>query len=382
MLIKNGRVLTDNWTFEPLDLLVMDGCIAALAPHGTLESGEDGREDIDADGLLVVPGLIDIHVHGSAGFDFSDGNPIAFDGMARFLATRGVTAFLGTAMSLEEDCLTRVLQAGQHYVKEQPRGGARMHGMRLEGPFLNPGKKGAQSSENIQDPDSNLLERLFSVADGQIKIIDIAPELPGALPLIRQTATRATVSVGHTNADYETAMHAFSCGASLVTHLFNAMPPFLHREPGVIGAASDAGAMVELIADGFHLHPAVIRAAFRWFGPDHLILVSDATSACGMVDGIYELGGQKVELQQGRVQLANGTLAGSAADLLQCVRNAIHFGIPFSAAIKAATLNPAMAAGLDSIIGSLSIGKRADLILLNQQHDMIATMIGGYLDIP
>lgn len=247
----------------------------------------------------------------------------------------------------------------------------------MEGPFFAKAKKGAQSEKFIIDPDLAMFQRLSAIAGEQLRILDVAPELPGAMNMIGQAAPTMTVSLAHTQADYETASQAFAHGASHVTHLFNAMQPFSHREPGVIGAASDAGATVEVICDGVHLHPSVIRSVFKWFGEDKVILVSDAMRACGLSEGDYELGGQAVHVEQGKATLADGTIAGSATHLVSCLRHAIKFGIPIVTAIKAATINPAKRVGIDHLVGSISIGKQADLILLDQQLAVVQVIRGG-----
>jgi len=222
-----------------------------------------------------------------------------------------------------------------------------------------------------------MFDRLNSVSGGTIRLVDIAPELPRAMEFIRHASTIATVSIAHTTADYTTAMEAFRSGATHVTHLFNAMPPFSHRDPGVVGAASDAGADVELICDGIHLHPCVIRSVFKWFGDDKVILISDAMMACGLPDGTYELGGQAVDVSAGKATLHDGTIAGSATDLYTCMKRAVEFGIPLESAVRAAAYNPARSAGLDQQIGSIASGKRGDLLLLDTNLSIVQVICGG-----
>jgi len=299
--------------------------------------------------------------------------------MASHLAQQGVTSFLGTSMALGEERLARIFQVGQEVILTGLPGGAQMRGIHMEGPFFAVEKKGAQAAENIIDPDVELYQRLEQAAGQLIRIVDVAPERPGALELTRYAAPHTTVSIAHTMANYEQAISAFDAGASHVTHLFNAMPPFNHRDPGVVGAASDAGASVELICDGIHLHPSVVRSVFKWFGSDKVVLVSDAMRACGLADGSYDLGGQTVHVNGSRATLADGTLAGSVTDLMQCLRNAVSFGVPVEAAVRAATANPARIARIDDQVGSVEIGKKADLLVVTPELELKAVVIGGQI---
>ena len=377
MNIINGQVLTDQWVFEPLDLVVENDRIAALHPHHQVNAAGQDTDVFDATGLLIIPGLVDIHIHACAGHDFCDADATGLSAMASHLAGQGITSFLGTSMALSEDRLTQVFEVGQQYIKANPAAGATLRGIHMEGPFFAVAKKGAQSAEFIIDPDVECFKRLEHAAGQQIRIVDVAPERPGALDLIAYAAPHTTVSVAHTEANYQEAMAAFAAGASHVTHLFNAMPPFNHRDPGVVGAASDAGASVELICDGIHIHPSVIRSVFKWFPADQVVLVSDAMRACGLADGSYELGGQVVHVNGNRAILTDGTLAGSVTNLMQCLRNAVSFGVPLTAAIRAATANPARVACINQEVGSLSIGKKADLLVMTPDLQLKAVMIGG-----
>lgn len=381
MKITNGQVLTDQWAFEPLDLVVENDRIAALNPHRQAAIAGQETDVFDATGLLIIPGLVDIHIHACAGHDFCDADAAGLSAMASHLAGQGITSFLGTSMALSEERLAQVFEVGQQFIKDNPSAnpsaGANLRGIHMEGPFFAVAKKGAQSADFITDPDIEFYQRLEVAAGHQIRIVDVAPERPGALDLIAHAAPRTTVSIAHTEANYQEAMAAFAAGASHVTHLFNAMPPFNHRDPGIVGAASDAGASVELICDGIHIHPSVIRSVFKWFPADKVVLVSDAMRACGLADGSYELGGQTVKVNGSRATLADGTLAGSVTDLMQCLRNAVQFGVPLAAAIRAATDNPARVARIDQAVGSLSIGKKADLLVVTPELHLQAVMIGG-----
>lgn len=286
--------------------------------------------------------------------------------MADYELSRGVTQICPAGMTLDREALLAMCANARRH-RETAKGGADLVGINLEGPFLSPEKKGAQNGAWLRNPDAALFRELQNEAKGLVKLVSVAPELPGALDFIQQVGERVCVSIAHTTADYETALAAFQAGARQVTHLYNAMPPFAHRAPGVVGAAFDTPeSRVELICDGVHVHPSVVRATFRMFGPDRVILVSDTMRAAGMPDGDYTLGGQDVHVEGRRATLADGTLAGSATDLMACMVTAVEMGIPLHHAVKAAAVNPARAIGIYSRVGSLEPGKRANLVLLDR----------------
>ena len=399
MLIKNGTVLTDAWNFADMDIRTSGDIIedirqtnpadadagAALSDRKASLRTPDRKPDLqredeyDAQGLYVLPGLVDIHIHACAGYDFCDASEASVKGMAQYLIGQGITSFAAASMAYDEARLEKVFEVAAKMIREGIPGGAQLRGIHMEGPFFSRQKKGAQSEKYIIDPDTDLYDRLNAVSGGNIRIIDVAPELPAAMEFIRHASRSATVSLAHTMADYQTSMDAFACGATHVTHLFNAMPPFSHRAPGVIGAASDAGADVELICDGIHLHPSVIRAVFKWFGADKIVLISDAMMACGLPDGKYELGGQEVLVTAGKATLLDGTIAGSAANLFTCMKHAVEYGISLENAARAASFNAAKSAGIDNIVGSISVGKRADFILLDKDLSLAGVICGGQI---
>lgn len=323
-------------------------------------------------GYYVIPGLVDIHTHGAIGEDFSDGKPQGLQPLADYYAAHGVTSYLATTMTLQEDVLTAAMHAIRDFRRQ---GGAKCAGVHLEGPFLSMAKRGAQAAGNLHRPDIDMLCRLNEASGGLVRMVTVAPEEAGAMEFIQLASQMCTVSLGHTTADYETAMAAFACGASHATHLFNAMPAFLHREPGVVGAALDSGASVELICDGLHIHPAVVRAAWRLFG-DRLNLISDSLRCAGMPDGEYELGGQPITVQNGRATLTgSNTIAGSSISMVDALRNVVAFGMPLTDAVYAASTAPAKAAGLDA--GKIAIGKPADLVVLDQALNLVAVYVDG-----
>lgn len=363
MLIQNGLVLQGQ-EFVPADVS-FDQTITQV------EKDLPGQ-GFDASGCYVVPGFVDIHTHGAVGEDFSDGKPEGLQPMADYYAAHGVTSFLATTMTLPESVLTPAM----HAIREFRRtGGAKCAGVHLEGPFLSAAKKGAQAECNLHRPDAALFDRLNEASGGQVRLVTVACEEPGGMEFIRNVSKKCTVSLGHTVADYDTAMEAFAAGASHATHLYNGMPGLLHRAPGVIGAAFDSGASVELICDGLHIHPAVIRATAKLFG-DKLNLISDSLRCAGMPDGDYELGGQPIVLKSGKATLLDGTLAGSCISLLDAVRNNVRFGLPLADMCYAASTAPAMAVGLTDV-GAIQPGKCADLLVLDRELGLKAVFVNG-----
>ena len=361
MRIRNARVLIGR-EFQETDL-TFDRTITAIGP-------QPGGDGLDAAGCYVLPGLVDLHTHGAVGRDFSDAEAAGLQPMADYYAAQGVTSCLPTLMTLPEEALTEAVRTLETF---RPRGGAKFLGVHLEGPFLSPSRHGAQPEDWLRLPEEALFRRLN--ASGSIRRLTLACELPGAMEFLRRVSRECLVSLGHSQADYGTAMKAFHSGAGMVTHLYNAMPPLLHRAPGLIGAAVDSGVYAELICDGLHVHPAAVRAAWRLFG-ERLILISDSLRCAGLGDGVYTLAGQGVTVTDGQALLADGTLAGSAISLLEAVRRAVRFGLPLSAAAYAASTAPARAIGAGDI-GSIAVGRAADLLILDEQLQVVQVYIDG-----
>lgn len=369
MKVINGQVFDLEEGFVSRTVCT-DGAFLAAA------SGDE--ETLDASGCYVIPGLVDVHFHGCVGEDFSDATPEGLQRIADFELSQGVTYICPAGMTLPEEQLTAICKnVAAHRAKDA--GGAEVVGAHLEGPFLSTAKKGAQNGDFLHDPDVPMLRRLQQAAQGCVKLVTVAPEQPGAMEFIRAAAEMGiTVSVGHTVADYDTAMEAFRNGATHATHLYNGMPPIHHRAPGVIGAAFDSpNVRAELICDGVHIHGAMVRLTFQLFGKERVVLISDSLRAAGMPDGQYPFGGQEIEVHGNRATIVGHpeTLAGSVTSLMGCLRQAVQFGIPVADAVRACTYNPAAAIGLDTRAGTLDVGKEASLVLLDQRDLSIRAIV-------
>lgn len=379
MIIKNGAVFTPAFTFEPKTVLT-----GGISIQEVGDSISAASEDVyDASGCYVIPGLTDIHFHGCVGYDFCDGTKEAISAMAAYQAKNGVTTICPATMTLATEILDRICTTAAEYLKEQDAAGekqttASLVGINMEGPFISLAKKGAQNPAYIHKPDTEVFRYLQKKSNGLVKLLAIAPEENGAMDCIKSLKDEVVLSVAHTTADYETSMEAFQAGASHVTHLFNAMPPFSHRDPGVVGAAADSEPCnVELICDGIHISPSMVRCTFKLFGDDRVILISDSMMATGMEDGKYALGGQDVFVKGSLATLADGVIAGSATNLMDCMRTTVGMGIPLESAVKAATFNPARSIGILDQYGSIEAGKRANMVILNKDLTIKDVMING-----
>ena len=362
MIIKRGKVFQEDGNFLEQTLYVNDHRLVDKAEY------QDDGEIIDAEGLLVLPGLVDIHSHGAAGEDFSDGNPEGLKKILQYEKRCGITSYCPTSMTFPKERLRQIFASIKGAQTEEE---AKVVGINMEGPFLDPAKKGAHVEEWIAAPDVAFVRELNQDVDGLVRLVTLAPNMDGAEEFIKEMHEEVCISLGHTAADYDCASRAMKLGAHHVTHLYNAMQPFGHRAPGLIGAAmDDPECMVELICDGYHIHPSAIRAAFRLFGPERVILISDSMRATGMENGTYELGGQEVTVKDRKAVLKDGTLAGSATNLYGCMCKAVEFGIPLEQAIMAATANPARSIGIFDRVGSIRIGKQADLLLVSENLEL------------
>lgn len=371
-----GMIYMEQFVFEPGELLIEGDMIkeVKICESASLTETERGR--------YLLPGLIDIHFHGCAGYDFCDGTKEAFAAIADYELRHGITTICPATMTFGEEKLATICSVCADFVKEDKTApvsfGEMLKGIYLEGPFISHEKKGAQNPAYIRKPDMGMLNRLQQAAEGLIKVAAIAPETEGAMECIREGSGKFRFSIAHTCADYDVTREAIDAGAVQVTHLYNAMPPVSHRAPGVVGAAADdERVMAELICDGIHVHPAMVRNTFKLFGAERMLLISDSMMAAGMPDGDYSLGGQAVKVEGNKALLADGTIAGSATNLFDCMRKAVLMGVPKEAAIRAASSNPACAIGIADKYGSLSVGKKADVLITDENLTLHGVIKSG-----
>lgn len=380
MLIQNGLVFTEEECFAPLTIRTDQDRITALTENDHISDTEESEPVIDASGCFVIPGLTDIHFHGCDGYDFCDNSLTAYEKIAAFCLQNGVTSICPATMTMPERTLSGICRtaASFHSMQAEKKAYtdcADLIGIHMEGPYISKAKKGAQNASYICTPNGCDIERYLTLSEGLVKLISLAPELPDALSVIEKYKDKTAFSIAHTQADYETAMAAMNAGALHVTHLYNAMPPFHHRDSGVIGAAADTGnCYVELICDGMHISAPVVRATFRLF-PDRVILISDSMRATGKPDGTYTLGGQEVSVCKNMATLADGTLAGSVTVLFQCMLTAVSMGIPLEKAVAAATIHPCRSIGMDKMYGSIRVGKKNHLLLIDRKTLQIRQII-------
>ena len=387
MIIRNAKTYV-NYGFELKDIYIIDGRIREISDIGMLDKYDaETDEIIDASGLMAIPGLVDIHFHGAMGHDFCEIAELseseretvsedlieigleAMDEIARFEASKGVLAICPATMSYDEKRLEQVMDVARIYAANPNKNSADLVGINMEGPFINPQKAGAQNLEHIAKPDIDMYRRLQKRSNNLIKIVDIAPEMELALYFISKCHDEVIISIAHSMADYDTAVQAFQNGATHMTHLYNAMQGINHREPGPVIAALENNANVELICDGVHVHPAMVRFTFNIFGADKVIMISDSMMACGLSDGMYQLGGQDVVVKGELATLADNpdTIAGSVTHLYDCMKKAVRdMGVPIEDAIRASTENPAKAIGIDKDYGSLNVGCYGNVLLIDE----------------
>lgn len=374
MLIKNILLYNTDHIFIPASILVKNGVIEKIYQDDLFipeETVYDGK------GQKAIPGLVDIHFHGCVGVDFCDGSSDGLSKIARYQASVGVTNICPASMTLSAEELLHIMEVAGNY---EDNSGSHFVGINMEGPFISKKNKGAQAECNVISCDLSLFQKLQEKAKGKIKLVDLAPEEAGAMEFIEAVKDKVNVSIAHTVADYETSMEAFAKGANHVTHLCNAMPGLHHRNPGVIGAAFDSNAFVELICDGIHVHPSMIRIIFQMFGSDKICLISDSMRATGLADGQYTLGGQDVYVKGSLATLKDGTIAGSVTNLMDCLRFLVNkVGISLEDAVCCASENPARSIGIFDSCGSLAPGKNADIVILNDTLEVTDVFISGTL---
>lgn len=376
MILKNAEVF--NGDFEKIRADVkIDG--EKISKIGNFSS-EDG---LDLTGLVVMPGLIDMHIHGCGGADTGDATPEALETMSQTLVKNGVTSFCPASMTLSFEELTKIF-ANIDAMKDKV-GGAYIHGANMEGPYIAMSKKGAQNPLYVRNPDKEEFKKLYEDCNGAIRVVDIAPECDGGDEFIKEIQPICPVSIAHTDAGYDEAVHAIELGVRHITHLFNAQSGLHHRKPGVVGAAFDVGrangVRAELICDGFHIHPATLRIAFREMGEDGTVIISDSMKAAGCPDGDYDLGGQPVYVRDGKALLADGTIAASTSNVYKELKNVISFGIPEKQAVKSATINPAKAIRVDDKTGSIEEGKLADILVVDKDYNIKLVIVKGEIKV-
>ena len=354
MLLQGGKVLNAEFCWEEKDVLIEEGKIKALLAPG---AGSQGGVDIS--GMMVVPGLVDTHIHGAQGTDVMSGD---FEPISKFLIRHGVTSFLPTTMTMPIEEINRVLHANRKV------SGAQILGFHLEGPYLNEDYKGAQNEKYIKSPSIDEFKELKN-----IKIVTVAPEIENAVEFIKNC--EAIVSLGHTDSDYECGIMAIENGAECLTHTFNAMPPLHHRSPGLIGAAIEKQIYVQVICDGLHIHKSIIKMLYKTFGPDKMILISDSMCATGLSDGKYIFGGQDIIVKNTQARTLGGALAGSTSTLFECVKKAVEFGIPEKDAFKMASETPAKM--LEVKKGKVEKGYDGDFIVTDDKYNIKTVIVNG-----
>ncbi len=371
MKFKNAMIYTERFCFEQGGFEVENGKFCNVL-------GEVGEDAIDLQGAYVIPGLIDVHSHGNMGQDFSDGDYEGLVKMANYYAENGITSFAPASMTLPYETLSKAFATARRFVDAEVEGAAVLRGIQMEGPFFSEKKKGAQNAAYLREPDFEAFKKLYDECGGLVRIVDIAPELPGSEEFIEKASKLCTVSIAHTDADYDAAAMGVRAGVTHLTHLYNAMPSIHHRKPGVIAAAAeDERVSAEIISDGQHVHPGSVRLAFRLFGAERMVLISDSLRCCGMPNGEYELGGQAVFMQDGLARLADGTIAGSATNLYECMLRAISFGIAKEDAVRAASYNPARQIGALDKVGSIADGKVADFVICDENLQRKTVYLAG-----
>lgn len=365
MKFKNLAVYNEDFKFVKGDICV---------ENGVFSDSSDG-EVLDCEGLMMIPGLVDVHTHGAIGYEAKDGTLEALEALSRFEGEHGTTAFLPTTATQSTEEL--MIAAKKVAEAKSKVSGAKIAGMHLEGPYFSMKYKGAQNPEYIRNPDVEEFRKINAASGGLVRLISIAPENEGAEEFVKAVKNEVKVAAGHTDADYDIMVKAIEWGVTQLTHSFNAMRGLHHRNPGALGAAIDGEVMCECISDGMHIHPAMVRLLYKAVGAERLVLVSDSVRPAYLPDGEYDSCGLKVIVKDGKATLEDGTIAGSSSTLFDCLKSAVKFGIPTEDAVRAATYNPAKAVGIDGEYGVIKKGRAADFLLITPDFELKAVYVDG-----
>ena len=369
MIIKNAVIFDSEFSKKKLDIKIENGKIAEISENICGDA-------VDYSDCTVLPGFIDIHIHGTNNGDTCDEDASSIDIISRNLARHGVTSFCPTTMTLSYSRLEKAFANVASYMGKE--NGAYIHGINMEGPYISLEKKGAQDGRFVRAANIDEFKKLNDIC--KISLVDVAPEIENAIPFAKEISKICTVSVAHTSATFEEAEKGFKNGFSHATHLFNAMTGLVARNPGVIGAVFDSDTVTaELICDGFHIAPSNLRLAFKVLGEDRSVIISDSLRSADLPDGKYDFAGQMIFVKGGKALLEDGTIAGSSTNIYDEYINAISFGIPEKQVVKSCTINPAKAIGVDDITGSIEVGKRADLLILDKDKKIKNVIVKGKL---
>ena len=368
MWLKNAVVMGGDFRPVRTDVRIEGEKIAEL--------GQAGEDALDCAGLILIPGLIDIHTHACDGADASSGSVEELQKISRFEAMHGVTSFLPTTMTLSDELLLGAMKAIRTFDEQGPEG-AYIHGINMEGPYLSDKKRGAHKAEWLHIPSAAHFRMMNEASGGRVRLCSVAPETEGAMDFIREVHGEVKLSIAHTAAGYDQAMAAFDAGVTHATHTYNAMSGFAHRAPGVVGAIFDSNVTAELICDCLHIHPAVIRSTFRMLGR-RLVMISDSMAATGLSDGVYELGGLTVYVRDGAATLEDGTIAGSTTPLSGDLKKTVQIAkVPFEDVVYACTAAPAKVLNAYDRVGSIETGKTADLVALDADLNVERVWVRG-----